>query len=263
MNPRHTEVLDERDSLRKPLFGSVLLHAGVFASITLMTVAHLGRKETWGDPNSMGAGAFSVTAVKSIPMPGRTGPINRVASNTESQIPEPVKPEPKKAVKQADEDAIPLATKKKPKAEKAERYASTRRDAREYDRNQVFSRSGQAATSPMFQMSPGAGGVGVGTGAPFGNRFGAYAMLIRDKVAEKWRTEQVDSRIHKLPPAIVTFEIQRNGLVRGIRVTQSSGNYALDVSAQRAVTEASPFQPLPAAYEGNSATIEFWFQLQR
>jgi len=262
MNPRHADVLDERDSLRKPLLSSVFLHAAVFGAITLMTIAEFRRKETWGDPNSMGGGAFSVTAVKSIPIPGRTGPLNPVASDTQSEVPEPVKPEPKKAVKE-DEDAIPLKSKKKPKAEKTDRYASNRRDTREYDRNQVFSRGGQAATSPMYQMTPGAGGVGVGTGAPFGTRFGAYSLLIRDRVAQRWRTDQVDTRIRELPPAIVTFEILRNGQVRGIKVTQSSGNYALDISAQRAVTEASPFEPLPAGYEGNSATIEFWFQMKR
>ena len=46
-------------------------------------------------------------------------------------------------------------------------------------------------------------------------------------------------------------------------MVQSSGSVALDYSAQRAITEAAPFEPLPAAYDGSSATIEFWFQLKR
>ena len=122
---------------------------------------------------------------------------------------------------------------------------------------------GQSASSPLYAPAPGSGGVGVGEGTPFGTRFGAYAALIRDRVAQKWRTEQVDARIRSLPSAIVTFDIQRGGQVRNVRVVQSSGNVALDYSAQRAVMEAAPFEPLPAAYSGSSATIEFWFTLKR
>ena len=44
--------------------------------------------------------------------------------------------------------------------------------------------------------------------------------------------------------AIVTFDLQRDGSVRNVRIAQSSGNKALDYSAQRAIYDASPF---PAA----------------
>ncbi len=263
---RHVDILDERDSLKRPIAGSLLLHVAVFGMITVMTIANVGKRETWGDPNSAGGGAFTVTPVKSIPLPGRTGPVNKVASDTESQIPEPVqaKPEPKRAVRE-DPKAIGLKSRKKKQAKtaKTEKFVSNRRDPREYADNQVYSRAGQAATSPLYGLAPGSGGVGVGNGMPFGNRFGAYAQLIRERVAQRWKTETVDGRIKTLPPAIVTFEILRSGQVRNIKVYQSSGNVALDYSAQRAITEASPFEPLPAAYDGSSATIEFWFQLKR
>lgn len=260
---RHVDILDERDSLRRPVMGSLVLHAAVFGTIAVMTIAQVGKREAWGDPNSAGGGAFTVTPVKAIPLPGRTGPVNKVASDTESQIPEPVKPSPKRAVKE-DPKAMELKSRSKnAKPERSERFASNRRDPREYADNQVFSRAGQAATSPLYGLAPGSGGVGVGNGMPFGNRFGAYANLIRERVAQRWKTETVDGRIKTLPPAIITFVIERNGQVRDIRVSQSSGNVALDYSAQRAITEASPFAPLPAAYDGSSATIEFWFELKR
>ncbi|MBI5283360.1 MAG: cell envelope integrity protein TolA [Candidatus Solibacter usitatus] len=259
---RHLDVLDERDSLRSPLLGSLVLHAAVFGTLAVMAFTHIGKRTPWGDPNSMGGGAFSVSAVKSIPIPGRTGPVNRVASDTESQIPEPVKKDTKKAVKD-DRDAIALKSKKSPKIDRAERWAANRRDPREYADNQVFSRGGQAATSPLYNMLPGSGGVGVGTGAPFGAMCGAYSVLVRDRVAGRWRTDHIDGRIRTLPAAIVTFELMRTGQVSRIRVTQSSGNVALDYSAQRAVTEASPFEPVPPNCPGNPAVVEFWFQLKR
>jgi len=261
---RHVDILEGRDSLRGAFAGSVGLHAFVAGAIAFFALVPLGKREPWGDPSSLGGGAFTVTPVKSIPIEGATGPVNRLAKDTKSQIPEPVKPEPKKASRREDPDAIALKSKQKPtKRELAERRPITRTDRREVADNQVTSRVGQAAVSPLFAQTPGSGGVGVGTGAPFGTRFGAYAMLLSERVAQRWRTDSVDARIRSLPPAIVTYEIQRNGTVRNVRVVQSSGNALLDNSAERAIYEAAPFPPLPAGYQGNSAVIEFWFQLKR
>ncbi|MBE0657644.1 MAG: TonB family protein [Bryobacteraceae bacterium] len=260
---RHVEVLEERDSLRSPFLGSLAVHGIVFAAIAASLLIKPGQAEQWGDPNSAGGGtAVGVTAVKSIPLPSRAGPIQRLANDTQSQVPTPPKAEPKKPSRREDPDAIALKTKGAKQRASTSRY-SPKTDSKEQPSNQLYSSVGQAAVSPIFGMAPGSGGVGVGTGTPFGTRFGAYAALLRDRVARQWRTDQVDARLRTLPPAIVTFEIQRNGQVSNIRVVQSSGNRALDYSAERAVLQASPFEPLPAAYGGSSAKIEFWFQLQR
>jgi protein TonB len=61
----------------------------------------------------------------------------------------------------------------------------------------------------------------------------------------------------------VTFEIVRDGSVRNVRLLQRSGNLALDNSAQRAILQAGPFPQLPADYNRDSASVEFWFQLKR
>ncbi|HUO32554.1 MAG TPA: TonB family protein, partial [Bryobacteraceae bacterium] len=150
-----------------------------------------------------------------------------------------------------------------PKVSEVERSAQNTWRAKQQDRpNQLYSQAGQALVSPMMGQT-GSGGVGVGQGSPFGNRFGNYVMILRQRVAEKWQTNDVDQRIHTLPAAIVTFDLLRDGSARNVRVEQSSGNVALDFSAQRAILDASPFPPLPAGYEHNSATIEFWFELRR
>lgn len=260
---QHIDVLTERDSLKRPLFGSLVLHGAVFGLIGAMAVFNFGKTVTWGDPNSMGGGSVSITPVQRIPLPGRTGPKNQVANDTKSEIPEEVKPKPKtkEAVKE-DPDAVALKPKRRKKSERTER-ASNRRDKPEYEDNQVYSNAGQAATSPIFGMAPGSGGVGIGNNMPFGSHCGAYAVLLRDRVGQRWRTDQVDARIHTLPPAIVTFDLARTGQVTSIRLSQSSGNRMLDYSAQRAITEAAPFQPIPPECEGNPAHIEFWFQLKR
>ena len=260
----HREILDERESLRRPFMESVALHAGTVALIVLLGLTHLANRQSWGSPDSMGGGSVGVTSVKALPFMNRSGPTNRVASDTESQVPEPLttpaqksKPAPKEP-----DDAIALKSKHIRKNAR-DFYRNPRAHPEPLSDNQLTSRTGPAAASPLFAPAPGAGNVGVGSGAPFGNIFGAYAMLVRDRVAQKWHTDTLDPRIRTLPTAIVTFEIQRNGQVRNVRVAQSSGNMVLDYSAQRAVAEASPFDALPAAYSGSSATIEFWFTLKR
>jgi protein TonB len=261
----YRDILDARESLRRPLMGSLALHAGAVVMIAVLGVANFAKREQWGDPNSKGGGAVGVTVVKSIPITGHEGPMNRVANDSKSQVPEPLtKPEPKtRTAEKEPEDALPLKSKRSKKSSSDDSYRNPRTNPSPQSDNQLTSRVGQAASSPLYAPAPGSGGVGVGDGTPFGSRFGAYAALIRDRVAQKWHTEQVDARLRTLPAAVVTFDIERNGQVRNVKVVQSSGNVSLDYSAQRAVMEASPFEPLPAAYSGSSATIEFWFSLKR
>ena len=108
----------------------------------------------------------------------------------------------------------------------------------------------------------GSGGVGMGQGSTFGTRFGYYEELLKQQVARKWTTGDVDPRLKTAPPVIVTFTILRDGSARDVRVAQRSGNAALDYSAQRAVLDASPFPPLPQGFEHSQAHVEFRFELR-
>lgn len=261
--PAHVDILDEADSLNKPLLGSVALHAAVFGTLLFWGVALSGHRETWGEATSGGPGSIAINVV-TIPLPSRSGAVNPLANDTESAVPTP--PPAARAKKQApaeEPDAIPIKGRTRTKASDTARSAANTWRAKQLDRpNQLYSATGPAlVTSMMGQV--GSGGVGVGQGSPFGNRFGNYVAILRQRVAEKWNTTDVDPRIHTLPTAIVTFELTRDGSARSVRIAQSSGNQALDYSAQRAIYDASPFPALPGAYERNTATIEFWFELRR
>jgi TonB family protein len=261
MSP-HMDILDRSESLGKQLAGSVVLHAAIFGSLVLWGTV-LAHRDVWGGPNQ-GGGSVAINVVNKIPLPARSGAVNPLANDTESSIPTPP-PAPKavKRVEQEEPDAIPLKGKTRQKTATVDRSAqNTWRAKQEYQPNQLYSQAGPALVSPMIGQV-GSGGVGVGQGTPFGNRFGNYVMILRQRVAEKWRTNDVDARIHTLPVAIVTFDLMRDGSVSNVHVAQSSGNTALDYSAQRAIYDASPFPALPAAYDRNSATIEFWFELRR
>jgi len=259
----HHDILDERDPVRRYAAASVGLHVALFVSIVAARWLGPGAAQPWGDPNNLGGASVGVTPVSRLPIPTRGGPQNPVANDTESQVPPPPKPETRKKAPQPDPKEILLRG--QTKAEK-QRVVESRQRYRtpEADRpNQLHTSSGAAASSRIFGGSGGSSGIDVGSGSPFGGRFGYYEQLLRQRVAEKWRVQELDPRRQTGPAAIVTFEILRTGMVRNVRLSQRSGYSELDYSAQRAVMEASPFPALPAGFERDSATIEFWFQLKR
>jgi protein TonB len=260
----HVDILDERESLRRSFFGSMALHLAIAGAIVAYALVGNRPRVLWGDPSSLAGGSMTVGVVKQIPLPSRAGLVNPLANDTESSVPQaPPKPKPVERAAEPEPDAIPLKSRspqKKP-APKAASRDQFRVPGSERS-NQLSSSSGQALTSPMIGMT-GSGGIGVGTGSPFGSRFGYYVDLLRQRVGEKWRTTDVDPRVQTAPPVVVTFTIHRNGSVSGVRIAQRSGNAVLDTSAQRAIYDAAPLPPLPAGFERDSATIEFWFQLRR
>lgn len=261
--PGHVDILDERESVRSALLRSVGLHLGVAGLVIGWSAFELGsRIERWGDPQSLGGGAVAITPVASINLPSRTGRTNQVANDTESQVPSQPKPQPAKKAPPPEPDAVALKSKnaqKRPAPAPAtpQKYTPVPKPKP----NQVYSSTGQALTSPMFSQAPGGGGVGSGMGSPFGNRFGWYEQLLRERVAKNWRSQELESRIRNR--VAVMFEIQRDGSIRNVRVSTSSGNFSLDQSAQRAILLSNPLPPLPREFERDSATIEFWFSLQQ
>jgi len=225
------------------------------------------RKPVMGDTQGGRMGAVEVTPVHSIPLPSRNAAPNPVANPTESQVPTPppkAKPVPKQ--KAPDLQAIPIKSKAAPKKpEPVQTAAPNKFREQQHDLpNQVYSNVGQALSSPMVQM-PGAGGVGIGNDSPLGQQFGAYAKLIIDQVGRHWQTTTLNPRIQTAPVAIVTFTINRDGSVppNSVKMRQSSGILEVDISAQRAVLDASPFPQLPAGFTHNDAQIELRFELRR
>ncbi len=239
--------------------GSLVLHGMFVSLIAFYSITGGGHHETWGSPTALGGGAVGITAVKTIPLPAHTGAANPVANDTQSHVPLPPK-ETKKAAPKPEENAIPLKSRSAPKRP-AERAASTQqfRPDKWHGSNQLYSSAGQALASPMFGGLAGTGGIGVGSTA-FGNRFGYYTDLLQRRVAEKWNTSGL---AQTTAPAIVTFDILRTGQTKNIRILQTSGNRALDDSALRAVYEASPFEPLPGAFQGSQVDVELWFYVKR
>lgn len=262
----HIDILDERDPMGVPFFGSILVHIGIGVLLFGVTLI-LPNREHWGDPSGGRMGSVAVSPVASIPLPNLGVQPNPLANDTKSKVPEakPLpKEKPKAKAKAPEPDAIPIPKKSAPKKQAREytpqpnKWQEQRKDLP----NQLTSTVGAAASNPMYNLR-GGGGVGVGTNSPFGSQFGAYAGILRDRVEQNWHTTELNIQV--AAPVAITFSILRNGaLVPGsVKVSQSSGNRALDFSAQRAVLDAAPFPPLPPQYTKNQADIELRFELRR
>lgn len=257
----HADILDQKESLRKPFTGAILLHAAVIGG--LAGYAWIGaHRDSFGDPNAGGL-AVGIETVKTIPLP-HNGPENPVAHDTQSEVPQqPVKQEKAKKEAPPPKDAIPLKSRNaKPlraKIEQPKRFKSFE----DIDPNRIVARQAPAVSNPMFSEVAGAGRIGTGANTTLGTQFGDYSARIQQLVTQKWRTGDVDANIRTGPTVTASFEIRRDGTIGPVQFVQRSGIATLDFSVQRAILDASPFPPLPQAFPRNSATVEFVFELKR
>ena len=280
----HADTLDQQERLGGFFWGSILLHAAIVGGLVLYNLVSGVVHMPWGDKNGGGFGSVSVNPVAQIPLPRSPGPENPVANPTKSEVPTPPAPKTKPAEKPAvkskppDPDALSLKSKKTTPARKTpkedvperttprETAATTPNKYRDQQvdlPNQLYGTAGQALSSPMMGK-PGSGQLGYGTATPFGEQLGWYANILQDRIGQHWRTNDVPPQVRTAPQVIVTFTLKRDGSVDGIpRIKQSSGIAALDLSAQRAVVEASPFPQIPGQFPRNEAQVEFTFELRR
>jgi TonB family protein len=254
----HADILDQPESLRNPFLGSLLFHAAVLAACLLVTSVFDRSVMQLGSPNPGGGGTVAITPTATIPLPSRAGRRNPVANDTEYQVPAaPKENVPKQKVRAPEPDAIPLKSRNEPKP--VSRETSKYRPDTPVKPNQTTSSTGPALATDMIAKQ-GAGTIGVDRYSVLGSRFGAYAALLMERVSQKWNTNGLEG---VRPIAIVSVDILRNGSIRNPHLIQTSGNYQLDTTSLRAVTEASPFPPLPQEYEQSVLTVEFKFQIQR
>ncbi len=256
----HADILDERESLRSPLLGSVVFHVAVFASFFVYGWWARTHTGMFGSPEPLGGGSVGISAVTTIPLPARAGIANPLANDTPSRVPVPEKPEVRKREPAPDKDAVSLKSKSEPRKPSRIEQNRQRFHAQPVQPNQVTSSVGQALVTRMIQKQ-GAGGIGANTNSALGNQFGWYLDLVKQRIAQKWDTTQVDPRVSTAPAVVIDFEIRQDGSISAVRLFQSSGIPAVDYSAQRAILDAAPFPALPGGY--SSAPMEILFQLRR
>jgi protein TonB len=100
-------------------------------------------------------------------------------------------------------------------------------------------------------------------GGDFAARYAWYVEAVRRAISQNWMQSTIDPAVRAARQAktTVTFTINRDGSVKNIRLSQSSGNRSMDDSAQRALLSIDHFPALPADYSGRYVDVTFDFDL--
>jgi len=87
-----------------------------------------------------------------------------------------------------------------------------------------------------------------------------YLRQVLQKVEERWQTQNRPNEPGQKPRIYV--EIQRDGSIAAPRIEQSSGSTFYDRAALRAISEASPFPPLPSDWNKPALRVLFNFEMK-
>jgi protein TonB len=272
------------DEFRMPLFVSAAIHVGAMALVIAAgIVGYLGSHEnSWGGPgSSVAVGLVGNAPAIPLPEPDVQTP-SRVVDESKGLYQSPPKAPPK-----AEPDATPLPKFEKNKAPKyvprppetltqpPPKYRSNPSKTLENPAppppNAVPYGGGGAPSIPRssttFTMgnTPTQAGLSFNgaAGGDFGARFGYYVEAVQRRVSSNWLQSTIDPGVLWAPRVVLTFDVLRDGTVTNIQITQSSNNYSVDTSAERAVQASSPFQPLPGGYSGSRVSVEFYFDYKK
>jgi len=261
-----TAVANPQSLNLRSYFGySVLFH--VLLAATALVATFVGRPgNNWGGPGgNLGAGTV-VTLVKSagIPMP-------KEEVVTESKVVEPTKtlhkedPTPKPPEPKTNATDIQKFTKEK--QQPPSRKSRILEDKTPTHDNDVPGRGGPPNLPTGVGTTPGPPSAGATVLGPGGSDFGArypwYVDAVRNRVQQTWdqSTIKTDVRAARRAHTVMTFRINANGSISNIRMSQTSGDWSMDNSAQRALQSIDAFRPLPNDYMGSYVDVTFDFDL--
>ncbi len=168
----------------------------------------------------------------------------------------PPKQQPKKPAPQQDEAPVSNLALSKPPTPEAPQQPS--------QQNNAIANAGQAAqgSQPSVEMgalsNPQAGGNI--TGAPSVDAlkepdFGPYMKDLQTRIKMSWRPP----RGNESKRVVVVFQIDKNGVLKDVKVSKSSGEPSADQAAIAAIQRVFPYRPLPSEYAEEDIDIEFTF----
>jgi TonB family protein len=250
--PRGTllEIPLIRESYGRSLIASIAIHIGV-AAVLLFAPYLLPRP----DPIVLGSGLGGGQGGDSYSV-GLADELSGGAGMTKPSLrPQPPALPAEKVVKEeVPKDAIALPDTIKPKKPKkaAESAANPSKKPIPSKESSVI------PTAP----EPGSGGIGGragGAGGGMGGGIGVHIGSGTGGIGDSWYARAVESRISSnwiRPPEGVrvevtySFFIASNGSIYEIRKEKSSGNEALDLTAERAIRASNPLAPPPPEMRG-------------
>jgi periplasmic protein TonB len=252
-------------NLKRYLSYSVFFHVSLAVLMLVgIFVQHSGNP--WGGVGGGDDGVkVNLVASAGIPMPPTVNP-------TESEAVDPTKglnkeePKPKEPEPKTDATKIPKFEKEKPlPSSKPSKVFEKKTPPPE---NAVpYGKGGQMNVPTGYSDTPGplSGGIAVQGqgGGDFSLRYAWYVEAVKRAISQNWMQNTIDPAVRAARKAktTVTFTINRDGTVKNIRISESSGNRSLDDSAQRALLSIDHFPNLPSDYSHNSVDVIFDFDL--
>ena len=245
---------------------SAWFHIGLTAlMLTGVWVQRTGN--AWGGIGGGSDSGVRVSLVSSagipMPQPSITSPESNAVDPTKGLNKEEPKPTP-----ETKTDATKLPKFDKGKSLPASKPSKVFESKTPQAENAVpYGKGGQTTLPSGYSDFPGPayGGIAVQGqgGADFASRYGWYIEAVVRAISQNWMQNTIDPSVRAARKAktTLTFTINRDGSIKNIRVSESSGNRSMDDSAQRALLSIDRFPPLPSDYSGRYVDVIFDFNL--
>ncbi len=254
----------EEPTLRGYLVYSIVFHA-VLSVVVLSASFFERRGNAWaGVGGQLGGTKVNLVTAAGIPMPREpvvtdSKAVDPTKSLYKEEPPKPKPPEPK-----TDATKIPKFEKEKPlpPSPKSRVFESK---APIPDNAIRKGEGGNPDLPTSYSQVPGGGSEGVSIkgegGGDFASRYGWYIEAVKNRIYSNWQQWTIDAagRASRTIHCSVTFTINRDGSIKDIRISESSGNSTYDYAARRAVENSNPVAKLPGDYSGSYvvATLDF------
>jgi|SRR5579864_446334 len=250
-------------SLKRYVYRSIIFHVLLCAAV--LSASYFERLgPTWGGVGGkLGGAKVNLVSSAGIPMPKEEAvTASKAVDPTKSLHKEdlkPLPPEPK-----TDATKIPKFQKEKP-LPPSPKSRTLENKTVEPD-NAIPGKGGNPDLPTGYSQNPGASsGVAVQGqgGGDFGGRYPWYVDAVRSRIQQSWDQSTISQPVRSARRAhtVMTFRINANGTISSIRISQSSGDWSMDNSAQRALQSIDAFRPLPNDYMGTYVDVTFDFDL--
>lgn len=254
-----TPILVERAQARGGLWSrmgvSVLLHVVVLPIVLIWMVANPpeDRTETISMTVSLG-GAPGARSTGMTPLSART-------AEAAPPTPRPAPVEPPAA--KAPEMALPKTDTRKTPPREAPKQAPTQATARTPPKA-AEATQGSAVADTGVKTGAAFGGLSTGGSNTSGYLDVAnfccpeYLATMIQLIQRNWSAKQ-----QVAGDTLVKYTIQRDGRLTNVEIEKSSGYFALDQTAQRALLVTRQLPPLPPQFTENTLTVHLIFRYER
>lgn len=250
-------------TLKKYFYRSVIFHVLLCAAV--LSASYFERPGgAWGGVGGkLGGTKVNLVSSAGIPMPKEEAvTASKAVDPTESlhkEDPKPKPPEPKT-------EATPIPKFQKEKRLPPSPKSRTLENKTVEEDNAIPGAGGKPDLPTGYSQNPGASsGVAVQGqgGGDFGARYPWYVDAVRSRIQQSWDQSTINQAVRSARRAhsVMTFRINANGTISSIRISQSSGDWSMDNSAQRALQSIDAFRPLPNDYMGTYVDVTFDFDL--